>query len=546
MTTTQELMNERALSAAEVWQAAEARLLQPMSKGLNTVTEVCDRWADDPNRTAFIVRDSPRVPGRRWTFAEVADASARLATALAQFGVGRGDRVAAVLPQGIEAHLSALAVWRLGAVFVPVYPGFGVDGLQQRLGHSRPVSVITDHASGSAVHEATAGTATRTILVRAENEASPAEPGISDFWALVHSHEPLQGVARTAASDTATLLYTSGTTGTPKGCQLPHSYLVTMQPYTRHTYALGSDDVFASTSSPGWVNGLFSAGFCVSGEGVARVLYTGRFDPEAWIEILEQEHVTYFSSAPSAMRRIIPAFDTMGFPSSLRGGACAGEHQGAELARQWSTHCDSPLQETYGTTEIGLVMATPAYPASTQEPGALPPAVPGFEVALLDPTGHPTADETGVIGVRSAGPVGCTGYLDQDRLWAERWSGGWYVTGDLARRDALGQFWFRGRDDDLIVTSGYNVGPAEVEGVLATHPLVRDVAVLAAPDTTRGSVVRAVVVPAVGADLPMLKGELQTLARERLGRHAYPRRIDFADDLPRNAAGKVERRALRD
>ncbi|MBY6681803.1 AMP-binding protein [Rhodococcus sp. BP-316] len=551
-TTLHDLAAERDMPNHEVWAAAERHLTRPLAEGLNTVTEVCDRWAaTDPTRIAFIVRDSADTPGRRWTFADLARVSAQLASALKTLGVSRGDRVAAILPQGIEAHLTALATWRLGAVFVPVYPGFGAAGLAQRIGHSTPSVIVTDGQSHPALLDAIGSSGSSThVLVVGDSEQERTDDldywTDDDFWTLVRRHLPLPTVVATAASDTATLLYTSGTTGIPKGCQLPHSYLVTMQPFTRHTYALRDGDVFASTSSPGWVNGLYSAGFCVSAQGIPRVIHTGRFDAVDWIRILDQERVTYFASAPSAMRQIIPAFHTEGFPSRLRGAACAGEHQGAELGRQWSRFCSAPLQETYGTTEIGLVMATPGYDGNPPEPGSLPPAVPGFEVTLLDSTGALTDADTGIIGIRTdGGPAGCTGYLDAPLKWAERWTDDWYITGDLARRDDDGRLSFLGRDDDLIVTSGYNVGPAEVENILSRHPLVLDVAVLAQPDKQRGSVVRAVVVAAPDSDQKQLTADLKALAREQLGRHAYPRIVDFVDALPRNAAGKMQRRLLR-
>jgi acetyl-CoA synthetase len=544
--STNELLAERAGPPERVWELAASRLLRHPDAGLNTAIEACDRWAEDPNRLAVIVRHSADEPGQRWTFAEMKRSSSRLARALHAMGVGPASRVAALLPQGIEAYLTALAAWRLGAVFIPLYPGFGSAGLAQRLGHGRPGVVVTDEASMAALLEAS-----EMIDLRAQtigvNAATSGPPDVPDFWTLVEENPEWTEVADTAASDTATLLYTSGTTGAPKGCQLPHSYLLTMQPFVRHCYMLRPGDVFASTSSPGWVNGLYSTGFCVSAEGIPRVIYTGRFDARTWLRILEQEGVTYFSSAPSALREIMPMVEEVGFPSSLRGGASAGEHQGAELSRLWARYCDSPLQETYGTTEIGLVMGTPGYPGAARDMGALPDVVPGFEVILVDEDGEPTTASTGMIAVRNVGFHGCTGYLEDEAKWAERWHGDWYLTGDMARRDEKGQLWFQGRDDDLIVTSGYNVGPAEVEAVLIKHPSVRDVAVVGAPDAKRGSVVRAVVIPepAQDHDRAELAQELKDLVRRQLGRHAYPRIVEFADALPRSAAGKVQRRLLR-
>lgn len=544
-----ELIDERSMTPTEVWAAAEQRLSRHPSQGLNTAVEVCDRWSADRSRLAIIVRHSPDTPAERWTYMDMARASSRLAAALIRLGVNRGDRIAALLPQGIEAHLAAIATWRLGAIFVPLYPGFGVDAVAQRVGSAAPTVVIVDQDSGETLEEALSktGTAPAVIGIRPRNAKVQPAPGL-EFWDQIERHDASVSPVNTAASDTATLLYTSGTTGIPKGCLLPHSYLLTMQPFVRHSLTLDGNDMFASTSSPGWVNGLYSTGACVSAEGKPRVIYTGRFDAKAWLDVLCQERVTYLSSAPSALRHLLPACEELGFPATLRAGASAGEHQGAALSEAWERFCASPLQETYGTTEIGLVLATPAYDKNPHDMGALPAVLPGFEVALMDDAGQ-FQDESGIIAVRNPGYVGCTGYLDAEDQWAKRWRGDWYLTGDLARRDDRGQLWFCGRDDDLIVTAGYNIGPTEVESVIRQHPQVSDVAVVSAPDQTRGSVVRAVVVTRDDVAVShhaRLSADLKDLVRARLGRHAYPRVVEFTTELPRNPAGKVQRNLLRE
>jgi acetyl-CoA synthetase len=541
-----ELIDERLLTPRQVWAAAENRLAKHPSEGLNTAFESCDRWARDPNRLAIIVRHSPDAAAERWTFAEMARTSSRLATALTSHGISRGDRVAALLPQGIEAYLAALAVWRIGATLVPLYPGFGVDGIAQRVKSAEPAAVITDMESTGALLEALSATRLDPLIIQAAGRNKAGTPGEHlDFWDLVETHSPAAHMVNTAAHDTATLLYTSGTTGIPKGCMLPHSYLLTLQPFVRHTYALGAGDIFSSTSSPGWVNGLYSTGVSVSALGLPRVIYTGRFQAQAWLDILRQEKVTYFSSAPSAMKHLIPAAAELGLPESIRAAASAGEHMGAALASAWAKLCPEPLEETYGTTEVGIVLSTPAFDKAPRDFGALPATVPGFEIALMNEQGEVQAEE-GIIAVRNVGYAGCTGYSNAPEQWSKRWRDDWYLTGDLATRDEKGQLWFKGRDDDVIVTAGYNVGPSEVEAAITLHPLVKDVAVVAAPDQARGSVVRAVIVAEPGADPSRVSSEVKELVRTRVGRHLYPRIIDFVAELPRNQAGKIQRNVLRD
>lgn len=545
-TVIDQMRAERHLAPGEVWKAAESRLARHPSEGLNTAYEACDRWSDDHSRIAVVVRHPDGKPAEYWTYAEMSRASSRLATALSAGGVTRGDRVAILLPQGIEAHLAALAVWRMGAVLVPMYPGFGAEGLLQRLRGSSPTVIIVDHASRANLDSALSGSDIDPILITVGHGSEKPRPaGEKGFWELIDRHDALVAPLDTAANETATLIYTSGTTGQPKGCLLPHSYLLTMQPFVRHSFALGESDLLAATSSPGWVNGLYSVGACVSAEGRPRVIYTGRFDAAGWVELIREEGVTYLSSTPSALRHLLPVCAETGFPGTLRGGASAGEHQGAELAAIWSRYCSEPLRESYGTTEIGLVMAARAFDPTSYPQGALPAALPGFEIALMDDAGN-VQEDLGIIAVRNPAYPGCTGYLDAEDKWAARWRGEWFLTGDLARRDEDGQLWFQGRDDDLIITSGYNVGPTEVEAIVFEHPDVKEVAVVSAPDEVRGSVVRAVVVASPDADQQRLRAEITGAVRTKLGRHVYPRIIDFVDELPRNPAGKVLRNVLRD
>jgi acetyl-CoA synthetase len=537
-----DLRVERLMTPTQVWAAAERRLARDPARTLNTAYEVCDRWSGDDARLAVIVRHPDGRAAERWTYAQMARASSRLATALTAGGLGRGDRVAAVLPQGIEAHIAALAVWRMGAVFVPVYSGFGAEGLGQRLQGSEPSVVIVDAASRTNLQAALAEADLDPVVI-AVGDQSVSRAGEYDFWSLIERHDARSAVVDTAARDTATLIFTSGTTGFPKGCQVPHAYLLTMQPFIRHSFALTDADLLASTSSPGWVNGLYTVGACVSAQGRPRVIYTGRFDPQEWVNLIVEEEVSYLSSAPSALRQLVPACAERGFPATLRRGASAGEHQGAELAALWARYCEQPLQDSYGTTETGLALAALAYAPGETAMGALPPVLPGFEVALLDKSGQPQED-IGIVAVRNTSYFGCTGYVGAEQKWKDRWRDDWFLTGDLAKRDEFGQLWFQGRDDDLIVTSGYNVGPTEVEAIVMEHPDVSEVAVVAAPDATRGSVVRAVIVsPSPAQD--QVRADVQQMVRNRLGRHAYPRIVDFVDELPHNQAGKILRNVLR-
>jgi len=532
------------MASDEVWKAAEQRLDWPISEGLNTAHECADRWARDRARIALIVRH-PDGSSERWTFADLARASSKLATAWRAAGLKRGDRVAALVGQQVEASIAALAAWRAGFVYMPLFVGFGPDALAQRLNGGEPAAIVVDHR-----YRAELATALETVQGEPRIYTVTGERGQGlirgdrSLWAELEAHGADTEPVRTSAADPATLIYTSGTTGAPKGCIQPHSLLLTIQPFVRHVFALQPGDMFFSGANPGWSYGLYTTGFGPMSLGHPRVIYTGDFDPRTWLRIFEEERVTYFAAAPSALRRLVNVANKFGLPAGIRGATSAGEPLDAPLARAWRELSGSDIQDGYGQSESAMSLANLAHDETPLVPGALASVVPGFDIALVDEQGVPQADQ-GIIALRSPRYQACTGYRNGEDLWAARWKGEYFLTGDVARRDEDGRFWFVGRDDDLIVTSGYNVGPSEVENIILDNPGVAEAAVVAAPDAERGSVVRAVVVLNGKVAAALAEEEIRAAVREKLGRHAYPRIIDFVDELPRTETGKIKRNVLR-
>jgi acetyl-CoA synthetase len=320
--------------------------------------------------------------------------------------------------------------------------------------------------------------------------------------------------------------------------------ILPLQSFLRHVMALGREDVVFAGANPGWSFGLYAAGLGVQSLGIARVIYAGAFDPTAWLKVMDKERVTYVATAPSAYRPLITTAARTGLPRTIRGGLSAGEPLTASLTRAWADIGGGTLQDGYGSSEMGMVLANLAFDDREVPPGALPSAVPGFDVVLVDEEGQPGGSE-GVIGVRNSHwPI--IGYKDLDELWSSRTVNDVFLSGDIARRDEHGYYWFAGRHDDVIVTAGYNVGPAEVENIIAGMAGVKEVAVVAAPDEARGSVVRAVVVDDGSVPRATLGGRIQEVVKEQLGRHAYPKIIDYIDALPRTEVGKIRRNILRD
>ncbi len=319
--------------------------------------------------------------------------------------------------------------------------------------------------------------------------------------------------------------------------------ILTIQPFIRHTWAFTPDDMFFTGAAPGWSYGLYTTGAGPMSLGIPRVVYSGDFDPAAWLRIFDEEQVTYIAAAPSALRRLVPLAQRRGISSSIRGATSAGEPLDAPLAQAWMELTGSMIQDGYGQSESAMVLANLADPKKPDMPGALT-VVPGFDIALVDSEGI-EQESQGVLALRNPEYQGATGYLNRDDLWKARWRGDLFLTGDVVRRDDDGRYCFVGRDDDLIVTSGYNVGPSEVESLILAHPGVAEVAVVAAPDPARGSVVRAVIVLNGTVDRQQVANEVTVNVRDNLGRHAYPKIIDYVEELPRTDSGKIKRNELR-
>lgn len=540
----EELLAERELSIPDYWQLAEGRLDWPISVGLNLAHECCDRWASDRARIALSVH-GPDGNVQRWTYDELMRASKAVSNILVESGLKPGDRFAALLDQQVESYICALGAWRAGMVYVPLFVGFGADALVQRLEGADVSAVVVDWRYRDVYAKVSRDlTAEPRVLTVAGPQGRGIMPGDASLWQEITLARKDFDTVVTSPEDPATLIYTSGTTGDPKGCLHPHSLLLPLQSFLRHVMALGKDDVVFGGANPGWSFGLYTAGLGIQSLGISRVIYTGGFDPAAWLRVFAAERVTYVATAPSAYRSLIDAANKTGLPDSVRGGLSAGEPLTKAVTTGWNKIGGGALQDGYGSSEIGMVLANLAYDDRDIPVGSLSSHVPGFDVALVDENGTPQKSE-GIIAVRDAKwPI--IGYRNLPGVWEAKTRGDYFLSGDLARKDADGYYWFAGRSDDLIVTAGYNVGPTEVENIISGLDGVQDVAVVAAPDKNRGSVVRAVVVDDRTIAREILTNRIQDAVRSSLGRHAYPKIIDFVDALPRTETGKIRRNVLRD
>jgi acetyl-CoA synthetase len=462
-------------------------------------------------------------------------------------GIDRGDRVAALMPRVAEAYVIPLAVWKLGAILVPLFTGFGPEALRHRLAASGARAVITEarlrDVLGRGLHEDV------PVLVVAGERGTGVRRGDLSFWNEVDAADPAFDTVPTRAEEACTLMFTSGTTGPPKGCVIPHAALVGLVPFVQHVLALGPGDLLWATADPGWAFGLFTTGVVPMALGHPRLVYEGDFSARGWWQVAEAHQVTHLTGAPTAYRSLVAAGDDAlaGQRLAIARGTSAGEPLNPEPIRWLAEKVGFEVYDSYGLTEVGMATGNPRTVPHRLKPGSMGFPLPGYDVALLDDAGREVAvDQPGTIAIRRNPWFLSSDYWNMHEAWNARWRDDWFLTGDAAWRDADGYLWFVAREDDVIVTSGMNVGPFEVESALVAHPEVAEAAVVGVADPRRGQAIRAYVVLRPGRHgSPELATDLQASVRQQVGRHAAPRDVEFVASLPRTESGKIQRGLLR-
>jgi acetyl-CoA synthetase len=520
----------------------ERRVLpQGLDAGVNAALACCDRWADE-ERVAleFVARDFSR---ERVTFGQLSRDSARFANALRARGVGRGDVVAALLPRIPELLTVVLGVWRAGAIYQPLFTAFGPAAIESRVtakGGSQAKLIVTDAANLSKLE----GLADCPPVLTVDRGA----PGARAFADELAAQSDVFAPVVLGAEDPFVMLFTSGTTGSPKGVRYPLRFLIAVAVYMLDGLDLRAEDRYWNVADPGWAYGMLYAVIGPLLLGHATTFYDGPFTIEAAVRVIKTLGITNLAAAPTAYRAMMAAGDAaMGeIAGQLRVASSAGEPLNPEVMRWAARVLGCPLGDHYGQTEIGMVVNNHHGLRQDSKPGSAGLAMPGFELAVLDEALQRVAPGTpGVLAVsRSRSPLFTfSGYWRAD---SPNLSGDWYVTGDTMLQDADGHFFFAGRNDDIITSAGYRIGPFDVESVIIEHPAVAEVAVVGKPDPERTEIVKAFVVLRKGhAPSAELAAELQQHVRKRLSLHAYPREVEFVDELPKTASGKVQRFLLR-
>ncbi|BCF97621.1 acetyl-CoA synthetase [Paraburkholderia sp. PGU19] len=537
------------LHAADTYDGLVAAFEWRIPPQYNIGIDACDKWANGSGRLALIceTRDGQAT---RYTFDELKSLSDRFANALRKSGVKKGERVGIFLAQSVETALAHLAVYKCGAIAVPLFALFGPDALQYRLSDSGAVALVTDLGGAQKIASVRASLPELRSIFCVDTDHADAALQVESFWSALNESPAAFDAEPTLADDPAVIIYTSGTTGKPKGALHAHRVLLGHLPGVEMPQAFFPNDarLMWTPADWAWIGGLFDVLLPSWHHGVAVLARRfEKFDGEAAFDLMQRHAVTHTFLPPTALKMMRTVEHPERWTLSLRAVASGGESLGAELIEWGRRALGVTINEFYGQTECNVVVSS----CSTLfEPcfGSIGKVVPGHRVAIVDDTGHTVPrGEPGNIAIHAPDPVMFLGYWRNESATRDKFRGDWLLTGDMGLMDADGFIRFVGRDDDVITSAGYRIGPAPIEDCLLRHPAVRMAAVVGAPDAQRTEIVTAFVVlnPGYQASDALVQ-TLQEHVKTHLAAHEYPRAIHFVDALPMTATGKVIRRELRE
>ena len=543
--------------SGDEYAALHARFRWHVPARFNLAEVCCARWARATPRAVAIRYEHENGTRRDFTYEELDASADRLAAALCRRGVERGDRVAIVMPQRFETAVAHIALYRLGAVAMPLSMLFGPEALEYRINDSGARVALVDESGIDNVRAARSlcpQLATVVAVGAAEGR------GDADWRGLLEESDAAFVAVETEADDPAVLIYTSGTTGPPKGALLPHRVLIGNLPgfVCSQNWFPQDDAVFWSPADWAWTGGLMDALLPTLYFGREIVAYQGRFAPETAFGLMERYGVTHTFLFPTALKAMMKAEPAPGkrYTLRLRAIMSAGEAMGDAVFAWCRDRLGVVANEMFGQTEINYIVGNCAkrWPA---RPGSMGRPYPGHRVAVIDDDGRECRRGTpGDVALHrrdihgDRDPVFFLGYWKRDDATLAKFTGdaddSWCRTGDTAVMDEAGYLWYQGRSDDVFKAAGYRIGPSEIENCLVKHAAVANAAVVPKPDAERGAIVKAYVVLAPGhVPSAELERELQVHVRGKLAPYEYPKEIEFIDALPMTTTGKVQRRMLR-
>jgi acetyl-CoA synthetase len=512
----------------------------------NIANDVCDQWAEDPGRVALVYEDENKEV-LTFTFADIRKYANQFANILIERGLKRGDRVTLLLAQDPEWERAHGACFKSGIVSSPTSVLFGPDAIVYRLNDCNAKAVVTDSANYPKIAEIRSQCPTLEHVFVVDGEPQ----GASNFWTAIEGADEIFTNVDTAADDIAWISYTSGTTGMPKGSVQPHRMLLGHMPSLEFIYDFFPQDKdtlwspadwawmagLADILLPGWFHGCTVIASAMKG-----------FDPEEAYRVLDQHNVTLALLTPTMLKLMRQVPDALvRYDLKLRAALSGGEAVGKELLEWADRELHIKINEGFGQTECNVILGNNGnvFPI---KPGSIGRPTPGTICAIIDDAGNelPTGEE-GHIACKRPHPVMLLEYLNKPEATRDKFIGDWLITGDSGHMDEDGYFWFHGRADDVITSSGYRIGPGEIEDALLKHDAVQMAAAIGVPDPIRTEIVKAfvILVPGVMPSVELSEA-LRESVRSRLAKHEVPKLIEFVDSLPMKTTGKIMRRELRE
>lgn len=508
----------------------------------NAAVLCCDRHCGT-GRPALVWEDQGGASGVL-SFEDLKEQSSRFANVLVESGIRPGDRVAALLPRTPELLVAILGIWRAGAIYQPLFTAFGPKTIEQRLETSAAKLVVTNQAYRDRLD--TVGS--KTIIATIADEGRPLAEGDLDFRARVAGASPRFKPVMLELADPFLIMFTSGTTGAAKSLLAPLKAITAFVGYMRDAIDLRASDKFWNIADPGWAYGLYYAVTGPLAMGHTTLFYNGPFTVESTVQIIKKHAITNLAGSPTAYRILIAAGPdaVADIKGQLRAVSSAGEPLNPEVVRWFSEHLSTTIHDHYGQTELGMVVCNHHRLDHPVRLGSAGYAVPGHRVVVVNEAGREVGPGVpGTLAVdRKASPL--YWFAGYESAPTSAFSGKYYLSGDTVELNEDGSISFVGRADDVITSSGYRIGPFEVESALLEHAAVVEAAVIGKPDPERTEIVKAFVVLQASAQPSVaLAEELQHYVRTRLSAHSYPREIEFVETLPKTPSGKIQRFLLR-
>ncbi|MER2121379.1 MAG: acyl--CoA ligase [Solibacillus sp.] len=518
-------MNENQLVAPEIY---------------NIVNEF-EKHENKSSKTALVFQEE-NGHQERYTYEELLQRANQAANAFYAQGLKKGDVILIMLPRCLEAYISYIGALKAGLVIIPSSELLRAKDIDYRLNHSEAKAIIVMEQFVNEFEHVENLANVECFIVGNEKE------GWTSLMALAEQQSIKFNSVETTANDLAFLAYTSGTTGNPKAVMHSHGWgYAHLRTTAAEWLGVRDGDTVWATAAPGWQKWIWSPFLAVLGSGATGFVYKGKFDPTQFLHLIEQQKINVLCCTPTEYRMMAKLDQLNSFNlSSLRSAVSAGEPLNREVIETFEREHQLTVRDGYGQTENTLLIGTLLN--MELRPGSMGKPTPGNIIDLINEDGDLVpAGEVGDIAVHKSTPALFKGYYKDPERTAIQYRGDWYVTGDRAMKDEDGYFWFEGRNDDIIISSGYTIGPFEVEDALTKHPAVQECAVVASPDEIRGNVVKAFVVlkDITLKDSPTIVEDLQNHVKQLTAPYKYPRIIEFLDELPKTISGKIRRVELR-